>query len=124
VVWPHDPEQLQDFFGHLNSLMPAIQFTMETEPGGGIPFLDVLVIRKETALGTKVCRQSLTLNFSSDHHAKRGLIQSFHKRASTICQECQDLCNEISSFRHDLQLKCYPQGSIESVINKKGATVV
>jgi hypothetical protein len=29
AVWPHGPEQLQDFPGHLNSLRPTIQFTME-----------------------------------------------------------------------------------------------
>jgi hypothetical protein len=39
---------------------------------------------------------------------KRGLIHSFHKRASTICLEHHGLCNEISSLRHDLQLNGYP----------------
>jgi hypothetical protein len=29
VVWPHGPGQLQKFLGHLNSLRPSIQFTME-----------------------------------------------------------------------------------------------
>jgi hypothetical protein len=29
VVWPHGPEQLQNFLSHLNSLRPTIQFTME-----------------------------------------------------------------------------------------------
>jgi hypothetical protein len=30
VVWPHVPEQLQNFLNHLNSLRTSIQFTMET----------------------------------------------------------------------------------------------
>jgi hypothetical protein len=38
VVWPHGPEHLQDLLNHLNSLEPAIQFTMETEPESAIPF--------------------------------------------------------------------------------------
>jgi hypothetical protein len=29
VVWPHGPEQLQNFLSHPNSLRPSIQFTME-----------------------------------------------------------------------------------------------
>ena len=34
----------------LNSFYPNIQFTFEREPRGGIPFLDILVIRKKVAL--------------------------------------------------------------------------
>jgi hypothetical protein len=47
VVWPHGPERLQQFFEHLNSLRPSIQFTMEMESDSSISFLDVLVIKKE-----------------------------------------------------------------------------
>jgi hypothetical protein len=54
VVWPHGPEWLQNFLSHFNSLRPSIQFTMETESDSAIPFLDVLVIRKETTLATKI----------------------------------------------------------------------
>jgi hypothetical protein len=51
---------------------------------------------------------------------KKGLIQSLHKRASTICQEHEGLCNEISSLKGYLQLKSYPQGFIDSIIKSKG----
>jgi hypothetical protein len=128
VVWPHGPEHLQNFLSHLNCLRPTIQFTMERESGSAIPFLDVLVIRKETTLATKVYRKPTHtgryLNFNSNHppHVKRGLIQSLHKRASIICQEHQDLCDEIRGLRHDLQLNGYPRGFIDSVINSKGSS--
>jgi hypothetical protein len=52
---------------------------------------------------------------------KRGLIQSLHSRASTICPERQDLIKEISSLRNDLQLNGYPQGFVDSAINSKGS---
>jgi hypothetical protein len=90
--------------------------------------LDVLVIRKETTLATKVYRKPTHtgryLSFNSDHllHVKRGLIQSVHKRASTICQESQDLFNAISSLRYDLQLNGYPRGFIDSVLNSMGTS--
>jgi hypothetical protein len=77
---------------------------METESNNAIAFLEVLVIREETTLATKVNRKSTHirryLNFNSNHppHVKRGLIQSLHNRASTICQERQDLVKEIGSL--------------------------
>jgi hypothetical protein len=54
VVWPHGPEQLQNFLSNLNSLRPSIQFTMETESDNAIPLPDVLVSRKEMTLAIKV----------------------------------------------------------------------
>jgi hypothetical protein len=88
-----------------------------------IPFLDVLIIRKETTLATKVYRnltytgQYLNLKYIHPPHAKKGLIQSLHNRASTACQERQNLFNEISSLRRDLQHSGYPQGFIDLAVN-------
>jgi hypothetical protein len=85
VVWPHGPEQLQNFHSHLNSLKPTIQFTMGIESDNVIPFLDVVVIRKETTLTAEVYRKSTHtgwyLSFNSNHqpHVKRGLVQSLHE---------------------------------------------
>jgi hypothetical protein len=118
VVWPHGPERF--------SLRPPIQFTVEIESDSAISFLDVLVIRKGTTLATKIYRKlahtGRYLNLKSNHlpHVKRGLVQSLQKRASTICQEQQDLFNEITILRRDLQLSGYHQVFINSVINSKG----
>jgi hypothetical protein len=82
VIWPHAPERLQQFLDHLNSLRPSIQFTMEIESDSSIPFLNVLVIRKDETLATKIYRKPThtgrCLNFNSNHllHIKWGLIQS------------------------------------------------
>jgi hypothetical protein len=46
VVWPHGPEQLQNFLNHLNSLRTSVRFIMETESESVISFVGVLVIRK------------------------------------------------------------------------------
>jgi hypothetical protein len=65
--------------------------------------------------GTRLATNPTQPHCSSDHppHVKRGLIQSLHRRTSTIRQEHQDLCNEISTLRRDLQLNGYPQGFID-----------
>ncbi|PNF25737.1 hypothetical protein B7P43_G14161, partial [Cryptotermes secundus] len=66
------------------------------------------------------------LNFNCNHpsHGKRGLIQSLHNIASSVCQERQDLVNEISSRRSDLQLNGYSQGFIDSANNSKGSSLL
>jgi hypothetical protein len=85
-------------------------------------------MKKGTTLATKVygkpTHTGRYLNFSSNHppHIKRGFIQSLHKRASVICQEHQDLCDEIRGLIIDLQLNGYPRGFIDSVINSKGSS--
>jgi hypothetical protein len=128
-VWPHGLEQLQTFLSYLNRLRPTIQFTIETVRSV-TPFLDALVNRKEMTLTTKVYREpthtTRYLTFISNHlpQVKRGLVQSLLKRASTICQERQDLDYEISSPRQDLQLNGYPQGFIHSVVNSKGSSLL
>jgi hypothetical protein len=38
--FPDDPERLQNFLSHHNSLRPSIQFTMEIESDCAIAFLD------------------------------------------------------------------------------------
>jgi hypothetical protein len=59
----------------------------------------------------------LNIKYNLPPHAKRGLIQSFHNRASRICHERQDVFDEISSLRRDLQRNSYRQGFIDSVSN-------
>jgi hypothetical protein len=82
VVWPHGQEQLQNFLSHLNSLWHSIQFTKKIWSESVIPFLEVLVVRKEMTLANKVYRKPTHtdqyLNFRSNHppHVKRGLINS------------------------------------------------
>jgi hypothetical protein len=101
---------------------------MEIESDSAISFLDVLVTRKGTTLANTVCRKPTHIgryrNFRSNHppHVERDLIQILHNRPSTIRQERQDLFDEISNLKRDLQLNGYPQGFIDSVINSKGSS--
>ena len=45
-IWSHGKEKLEEFLNHLNSIHPNIQFIMEKEVEGHLPFLDVMVLRK------------------------------------------------------------------------------
>ncbi|XP_046401606.1 uncharacterized protein LOC124167667 [Ischnura elegans] len=46
IIWPHGRESLQHFLSHMNSRHANIQFTMEIEKDNRIPFLDILIHRK------------------------------------------------------------------------------
>jgi hypothetical protein len=41
-------------------------------------------------------------------HVKRGIIRSLYNRATIICQEWQDLAQEVNNLKHDLQLNGFP----------------
>jgi hypothetical protein len=66
VIWQHVPDKLKDFLHHLNSIHQSIQFTMETESEGHLPFLDLDVYRRpDGSLGHKCTASPLTPIFTS-----------------------------------------------------------
>jgi len=91
VIWPHGKNELKSFFEHLNNRLADIKFTMELEENGSIPFLDVLITRKEDGtLGHRVFRKKTNtesyLHVDSHRHPsqKIGFINTLAIRASRI----------------------------------------
>ena len=69
VVWPHGEDELRKFLTHLNSISPNIKFTMELEEDRSIPFLDVLLTRKEDGtLGHEVFHKKTHSYLHADSH--------------------------------------------------------
>jgi hypothetical protein len=59
TVWPHGQEKLMDFLNHLNWIKDNIQFTVEIEAEGHLPFLDVNIYKKmDGSLGHQVYRKN------------------------------------------------------------------
>lgn len=89
-----------------------------------LEFLDMLVIRKGYTLDSTVYRKLIStgsyLYFQSNHpsHAKRGVTQSVHHRATTICQGQQDSSDKTDIRGDNLQLGAYSTGFIDSVTNR------
>ncbi|XP_046382342.1 uncharacterized protein LOC124153288 [Ischnura elegans] len=87
VIWPHGKETLKEFADHLNSIHPSIQFAMEIEMNGELPFLDVLVQRgmngslRHTAY-RKATHTDRYLHAHSHHHPQQKssvhILQGFH----------------------------------------------
>ena len=88
-MWPddNDTDELHPFHHHLNQLYPSIQFTIEMETDGKLPFLDVLVRREESHLSMSVYPKPMQTDqcipFSSHHHPRTltGLIRGMRDRA-------------------------------------------
>lgn len=73
VIWPHGQEALDEFHTHLNSQNEDIQFTMEAESGGKLPFLDTSVRREGSKAITKVYRKPTHTDrfiYFSHHHPR------------------------------------------------------
>ena len=84
-------EHVELFLEHINSLRSSIQFTMEMEKEGTLPFLDTLLTRgTEGKIHTSVYRKPTHtdryLQNSSHHplHVKRGIASCLFHRARTV----------------------------------------
>ena len=82
-----------------------MEFTYETGNDGKLPFLDVLVIRKDYKVETTVYRKStnsdiyLHWQFFSPTAWKRGTLQTLVSRAFKVCFNNQHLQNEIKHLK-------------------------
>jgi hypothetical protein len=124
VLWPHGKEELDKFFQHLNNLSKDIKFTMELEDNGSIPFLDILINRKEDGkLGHSVYRKMTHtenyLHASSHHHPtqKLGVLNTLSTRAIRISDK-EHLEQEKNHLKKVFMSIGYKEKEIKNAINK------
>ena len=82
---------MSSFLDHLNSLLPSIKFTMESEEDGTLPFLDTLLTRRgDGTISTSVYRKPTHtdryLQYSSHYplYVKRGVASCLFHQARTV----------------------------------------
>ncbi|KAJ4434821.1 hypothetical protein ANN_23392 [Periplaneta americana] len=124
VVWPHGQDKLQEFLQHLNSIHANIQFTMEVESEGSLPFLDIHIHRKaDGTLGHGVYRKpthtDLYLNALSLHHPsqKKSVLTSLLHRAIVI-SDINNLPAEMDHLRRTLQQNNYSRRDISKALKQ------
>ena len=122
VLWPHDPNQLEEFHSHLNAQHPQIQFTREEEKDNQISFLDVLVKRKDGVFKTSVYRKPTHTDrythFTSHHHprVKTGTIKCLARRAEKICDK-ENKGKEVTHIRNTFLKNGYPKLLVSQILS-------
>ena len=105
------------FHKHLNSIEPSIQFTVEIEENGRLPFLDVLVIRNDDGtLCSSVYRTHTDqyLQYSSHHPSshKQSVARTLFTRASTHSSSLVQQADEETRIIKALRNNGYPNAFI------------
>ncbi|XP_076069419.1 uncharacterized protein LOC143041435 [Oratosquilla oratoria] len=107
-------KDIDPFFTRLNSLEPAIQFSMELEVNGVLPFLDILVSREGDHLETSIYRKPTytdrLLGYDSYHKDchKRSPIRTLWNRADKICSTTDAVRAEKRHLRDVFRANGYP----------------
>ena len=108
----------QDFLQHINSVDPAIQFTLEdNKEDGATPFLDTIVKpeadgKLSTTMYGKPTHTNQYLQWDSHHHlsAKFSVIHTLSHRAQTVCSNPELLHKEKTNLRNALTNANTPDG--------------
>ena len=119
----HKEANKQGFLQHINSVDPAIRFTVEdNKEDGSIPFLDTIVKPEvDGSVSISVYRKPTHtdqyLQWDSHHHlsAKFSVIQTLSLRASTVCSNPELLQKEKEHLRKALTKCKYPKWALDKV---------
>ena len=117
-IWPHGQEKLMEFLNHLNGIHNKIQFTMEIEEAGHLPFLDIDIYRKmDCSLGHKVYRKpthtNLYLHQKSRHPAnKHPVLSSLVHKAKSLCDQ-ESLAPELTFLTNVFKQNGYSHQQIQ-----------
>ncbi|KAK5638722.1 hypothetical protein RI129_013017 [Pyrocoelia pectoralis] len=120
IIWEHGKEKLGEFMQHLNLVHEKIKFTMELEENSELPFLHVLVKKKEDgSLGHTVYRKKAHtdryLNAKSHHHPAQ-----LHSVMKTLITRSQRLADEDNKHQEMERIRTalLQNGFTRSSINK------
>ena len=123
TFWDNNWGNFEEFLTRLNSLVPSIKFKCEWERDDCLPFLDILIMRRNNKYVFKVYRKptfSISyIHYLSYHHdkIKIGVACNLFLRALRICSpEFYD--EEFNVVRQQLSFLQYPKFIIEKAISK------
>ena len=111
-----------DFLQHINSVDPAIQFTVEDNKGDGAipswtPLLNHRLMKLSTTVYRKPTHTDQNQEWDSHHHfsAKFSVIHTFSHRAQTVCSNPELLHKEKTHLRNALTQCKNPKWALDKV---------
>ena len=119
-----DPEAASEFLETLNKCHPSIDFTMDLEENGRIPFLGMDVIRNGCRLETTVYRKptdkGLLLHYHShvDARYKRSLLNTMLNRAFQLSSTWKFFHEECERLKVIFSRLRYPDDLVQSTIRR------
>ena len=125
LIWEHGEEHLNEFHRLINSYCDDINFTVEREENGCLPFLDVMVKKQSGRLQTSVFRKPTCSNVYipyDSHHApciKAGTIRCLATRARNIASR-EDLKTEMTHIKQVFKKNGYPASTIQKAMKMTG----
>ncbi|XP_057305297.1 uncharacterized protein LOC130642226 [Hydractinia symbiolongicarpus] len=109
---------LDVFHEHINNLHPNIQFTIEHEKNGKLPFLDILVSRNGGNLSVSVYHKPTHtdqyLNYTSNHQmsCKESVVSSLLDRAVNVVSGENNRKKDLSHINNALLANGYSRQTI------------
>lgn len=92
------------------------QFSVEVETKNVVQFMDILIGQRGPTLTTKSHRQPKqnggyrNYNFNHPSQEKEGFVSALQKRVAIICQEKQELTEELDRVKRDVHVSnCHLQ---------------
>ncbi|XP_076038518.1 uncharacterized protein LOC143023787 [Oratosquilla oratoria] len=114
---------IHDLQRKLNDIDDKIQFTVEEEINGQLPFLDTVIIRSGNSAKFKVYRKPTNkgdyIHFFSAHddRIKSGVVIRFYLRPLRICSE-EYLTEELNCITAAFKNLKYPEGMLRPSLRK------
>ena len=125
IEWPENIRSIDEFQAHFNRQSEVTKFTIEREKDQELPYLDVLVKRKNNKLTTEVYRKptdsGLYLQYDSSHPytVKNGIVNTLIHRAKTHSSDKAKYEKEINRVKSTLVENKYPTKLIDKIIKKR-----
>lgn len=109
---------------NLNKMFPSIQFTHEIERNGGLPFLDLLVKRRDGKLNFSIYRKPthtqryITADSNHCFQHKMAAFNSMLYRLVNIPMSKEDYSTELKFIKNTAQINGYSNDLIVPILNK------
>ena len=123
-VWKGSKEELELFVWLLNGVEYRVQFTLEVEKEGFLPFLDVGLMKADgklvTRIYTKPTHTQQYINWNSNHPKNMllGVLKGLIHRAHVICDLTEDLLEELDLLKDIFIGNGYPEHLVTKTLNE------